>query len=502
MDPMMMQTGQLPPELQAQAMALNRRQMLTQMLMQRSQQPIGVPQNKGRLESAISPLAPLAQVAQALMAGKMAQQGDQDQAQFGKDYNSSLAQAIRNYDTTRMGQPAQPGAPAHGPIEGAASPSAQTPPSAAVPGDQRGAVIQAMTSGFPALQEIGKMDLTALNKNALTPENMLQNAEKYDPKSFTEAMTAYRMGDPGWQSKLVAKPGVHVVDGQIVETPVGGQPKVTGDFSAQFDKNPDGSPKITMIKGADGQMEPYQRSLKDGKLYKLDNAPKQTVTVQGQKFRSKWEDEQAGLVAGSLKGSAEAAKQATGDLNLLKTAINTYNQGINTGSFVDARTAIGKAAETAGIVSPDPKVSNTDYFAKTMAQRILQHTKDLRPMSDSDVNLLKDLLAGKDMTDSSLRRLLELGVDSAQQIIAGHNASVGKAVGLEGTVPGFQDFMTVNGPKDMPTLSPVQVKKVAPQGVEGQPMPPPDLKGYHIEVDANGNKAWVSPDRKHHREIP
>lgn len=490
-----MDTMMLPPELQAQAAALQRKQLLTQMLMQRSQQPAQVPQNKGRLESAMSPLAPLAQVAQALMAGKMAQQGDQEQAQFGQDYKSQQSRDIQNYMQTRDGTPGMPGAPAHGPMEGA-SPSAQTMPTPGVAGDPRAAAVQAMTSGFPALHELGKMDLTAAAKNTMTTKDWLSQAGNYDPKSVVAAQAAAAAGHPNPTSFLVPKQDIKSVGDNLVDVTPGGQPKSVYDASKKFELNPDGSTKEYVI-----DKDRYQREIGSGKYVKMDNAPKQTVTVEGAKFNTKWQDQQAELVGGSLKGSAESAKQAVGDLGLLKTAINTYNQGISTGSFVDARTAIAKAAETFGIKSPDPKVSNTDFFAKTMAQRILQHTKDLRPMSDSDVNLLKDLLAGKDMTDNSLRRLLELGVDSNQQIISNHNASVGRASKMEGTVPGFQDFMNINGPQDMPTLSPVQTKKVAPQSIQSAPVPPPEISNYHLETDANGNKAWVSPDRKQFREI-
>lgn len=417
--------GGLPPELLAQQQAIRRREMINQMMMQRATLSPELPQNSGRLMSKQSALAPFAQIAAGLAANRGMKQGDEDTLKLAQDYKSMKNAAVEKYLATRGTDPNL-------------------------------AMREAMTSDFPQVSHLGQADMTLAAKQTLTPENLLSNADKYTPESFGAAVKAYQAGDKSWPGLLKPKGTVHSAGDSLVETVPGQSPKVLGYYGPEWEKNQDGSPKITMINDVTtGKPEPYQRNSKTGELKKLDNATKISVTqTQGAEgaFAKGMGGGQAKLVEDTLKESRASAQEAVKDLTILGTAINTYNKGIATGSNQSLRTEIGKFAETYGFKSNDPKVSSTDVFMRQMASRILQHTKELRPMSDADSNLLQDIYAGKNLTDDAIRRLLEIGVSQGLGAIEAHNGMVDEHAKLPGAIPQFKKFYGVTAPNGLPKL--------------------------------------------------
>jgi hypothetical protein len=80
-DPMM---DELPPELAAQYKAEQRKQKIAALMSGQAMTPLQAPEVKGRFQGAISPFAGLAQLAQAYMSNKMAENADKGIADIGQ----------------------------------------------------------------------------------------------------------------------------------------------------------------------------------------------------------------------------------------------------------------------------------------------------------------------------------------------------------------------------------------------------------------------------------
>lgn len=141
----------LPPDISVEAQNLAQRQEILKALLGRSLQPTE-PFNYGRRASAISPLAPIAQVATAMMAGKGLRDTNAQGADLAARYNASIPQAMLLAEQARNGSPEVPGAPATGPT-GNTSPSAATPAQAATPGNTT--VSNAILMQHPATRALG-----------------------------------------------------------------------------------------------------------------------------------------------------------------------------------------------------------------------------------------------------------------------------------------------------------------------------------------------------------
>lgn len=124
----------LPEDVSAELPALQRKQLIMQMLLQRGLQPTPMPENYGRRASPVSPLAPLAQMLQTVIGAKGAQSADTEAAGLAGRYNKSITDTLMAAQQARTGMPAMEGTPATGPT-GQTSPSAGVPGVPAVPGN-------------------------------------------------------------------------------------------------------------------------------------------------------------------------------------------------------------------------------------------------------------------------------------------------------------------------------------------------------------------------------
>jgi hypothetical protein len=103
-DPMM---DELPPELAAQYKAEQRKQRIAQVMSGQAMQPLQAPEVKGRFQGAISPLAGLAQLAQAYMSSKMVEGADKNIADIGRrsqEQYSAEAERIGNTPAEQVTQ--------------------------------------------------------------------------------------------------------------------------------------------------------------------------------------------------------------------------------------------------------------------------------------------------------------------------------------------------------------------------------------------------------------
>lgn len=96
---------ELPPELAAQYRAEQRNQKLADILSGQSLQPLQAPEVKGRFQGAISPVAGLAQIAQAYLSSKMANDADARLADIGRQGRDAYSAEVKRVGETIMGRP-------------------------------------------------------------------------------------------------------------------------------------------------------------------------------------------------------------------------------------------------------------------------------------------------------------------------------------------------------------------------------------------------------------
>jgi hypothetical protein len=172
-DPMM---DELPPELAAQYKAEQRKQKIAALMSGQAMTPLQAPEVKGRFQGAISPIAGLAQLAQAYMSNKMAENADKGIADIGQrkqDMYSADVKRVGEVMTGRPDQvlppdvagPPQPGTPAGTPEQVAAAMMESKFPSIA-------------RHGFGQLDQAQKQKQIAADRAALAEQAAYDRAER------------------------------------------------------------------------------------------------------------------------------------------------------------------------------------------------------------------------------------------------------------------------------------------------------------------------------------
>ena len=147
--------GGMPPELFAEFQALQRKQKLTELLTQRSMQPLEAPVIKGRFQGAISPFQGMAKMFDAYNAGQDQQANDKAMAGLGQRYQTGQSAEMDRVTQAMMGTPARAEIPMP-PDELGGGPGA--PAQAAVPltpSQRVQEAIRAQSSQFPMVQRFG-----------------------------------------------------------------------------------------------------------------------------------------------------------------------------------------------------------------------------------------------------------------------------------------------------------------------------------------------------------
>ena len=161
-DPYGLRQSGLPPEMAGDARAIANRERIAKELIAQGMTPLGRARDAGRFVVAphwMEGVAKLAQTYAGTQGLKKAEQGYRD---LGERQAQMEAQAVQDYQRRKYGTPQAPIAPATpNDDEGNRMPSAQPPN---VGADPRGAVESAMLSRFPALQKLGALDLSQLNR--------------------------------------------------------------------------------------------------------------------------------------------------------------------------------------------------------------------------------------------------------------------------------------------------------------------------------------------------
>jgi len=155
--------GGMPPELFAEFQALQRKQKLTELLTQRSMQPLEAPVIKGRFQGAISPFQGMAKMFDAYNAGQDQQANDKAMAGLGQRYQTGSNDAMAQYIAQRQGAPAtSENIIDEQALGGEGAPATINAPGVA--GDPRKAVMDALVSRYPGVRKIGELDYAQLAK--------------------------------------------------------------------------------------------------------------------------------------------------------------------------------------------------------------------------------------------------------------------------------------------------------------------------------------------------
>lgn len=402
--------GYTDPNFNVEAQGLARKRAITNAILARSLQPPQPQPANGGLTVPISPLQGLSGLVQQYFAARAGQDIDSQEQKLAQQYQTGRQKELQDFLTN-------PTAP--------------------------GADTALAASNYPQNAAVGKAAYEARLKGMLTPGERyktIMGSDAYSPESKVAFSLALRNASQGGvvdpDSLLQSAPKVHVSNENIVNYTDPNNPTVK-NIAQQF------SP-VTQIPGQNGPMD-VQTNLATGKIEPVDKSTKQTITV-GETGAVANAKQQAALMGEAVKSGRDLAVNAVGDMRILGAATGAYNQGVITGTGAQLRTSLGKALETFGMKSPDPKISNTDFFAKQMAGRLLAHSSELKPMSDPDRQFLNEVYGGAGMTDSSLRRLIQLGIDQNSAIIAEHNGRVEDYAGTEGSLPGMAKILRVPAP--------------------------------------------------------
>lgn len=349
----------LPPEIAAQASALARRRALAEALMGRALAPAQAPQSGGRMASVMSPLQPIAQVLTAGLASKGLQETDTAGQVLGMSYKEMQNKAIAKYLMDRKKDPMS-------------------------------AAITAASSDFEPVRKLGIADFEAISKGTITPKDLL-GAEGASVPSRVKAATG------GGVTALEAEPKYQAVADQLVEVPreTGGKPRTAGYYGPEYDKNPDGTTKIVQQAGADGKPEPYIRESRSGKLVKLDQAPKVTVTAtadaRGPTAGAEKIFELAATTVSDLGKNARSATQMSESMNRLEAL---DRQGIYSNVTTGPTTWLTNLAQAAGLELSDAQVAklgNTETFnsvSNEALQRLISQLGGNRNVTREEVEYL------------------------------------------------------------------------------------------------------------------
>lgn len=423
-------SGYSDPNFNVEAQGLARQRAIANAIMARSLQPPAPQPANGGLTVPISPLQSLSGLVQQYFAGRAGQDVDQQEQNLATRYSQGEQAELQKFL-------ANPNAP--------------------------GADIAAAASNYARVRAVGEAAYQNRLKQTVGPKDIYEGITKIsgaDPQSQAAAMVAARQpGGTAPETLVAPKKEFHVTNENIVTgTPENPNVKYIGPtFTPPVMTESPAGAFLGQSDTRSQEVKPVQKS----PVTNIINSPENKAAVAVATG-------QADLLKEAAKDSHKGAMDALGDLRILSPAIDAYNRGIFTGMGQGINTAAGKFLEAIHMKSPDSSVSDTDFFAKTMASRILKHTAELRPMSDPDRQFLEGILGGKNVTDSTLRRILDLGVQNNMQALQDHAALVEKYSGAEGSIPGFKNIYSVPSP----TVPKLRELPQGPQPLRGGTMLP------------------------------
>lgn len=386
----------LPPELQAEALAIARRQAIE--------------------ASMINRMSP----GSAGAGRRLADQYGDRMGDLSRRYQSGLQGAVQDYMMKKQGGTFN-------------RPTAEVPVGTGetsqldqndfvrepeqVPGDPTQAALGAISSGYGPLSRLGMEDIKTANKHLLSPEDILK-LDGFDAQSKTMAASLLSQGVPMPQVLRMLKD-----KGQVIQHE-GRVGRVTGssveDLGNLGDKNlptnwenvlrstPTGKnaklgplPGQYFIKTPEGE-DLYQMEFVGGEFRgskKLDNAPRvttnTTLNTQGPKAGATEYFREAGNTVSELGKQARAAQDVQQGLSILK---NKDAQGVFSNVTTGAATFMTSLAQIAGVPLSQQqidKLGNTEAYNSTateMWQKLISQFGGNRGITQQEAEQIKTIL--------------------------------------------------------------------------------------------------------------
>ncbi len=379
-----MSTFSLPPNLMAQQSGIDRKRAIAQALMQSGMTP-----QQGQMVGGhyVGPGlgGAIAQLAQTFGGMAMNNRLDKQQAELGQAYNTQLSEGLDKFLRTREGAPGQTmnDQQAADLMQNDVAPQLAEP----VKADPRRAVLEAMTSGLPPLQQIGQMELQA----------MLRGNGR-DPSMIKEA------------------------GGQFFDLS-SGKPVLLG--GAEY------GPTETI--GGDL----YQRG-PGGKLIKLDNATKVSTTVNNNPTQAGLKKYQEAVGEALAPGgkSRTSAEQANEGLTASVEALQAINDGARMGIAQPAMQVVRKLGAELGIANAD--TAPTEALSAALKQSIFKELGGFgAQVSNSDRDFVRDFSGDLTTDPFALKRMLAIRIAAQIKKVNAHNKQA-QAFGRTVEDPGFE----------------------------------------------------------------
>lgn len=393
-------------DLQAQQIALQRRQQLADMLRSQAMQPSQTQIVSGRAVP-VSPLETIAKLATAYLSNKTAEGLDQKSMALGVEQRKRQAEALRALAPQEAGLGDQtPQVPA-----GAAPDTAQgfTPPQAPAYDPEtraRWVRILAATEANPKLGEkLLEQEMTA-PKWSTSPH--------YDQQGRAFILSE-RGGKPQYLDGIAARDRLENVNG------VWQNPYKQGEntFAPQDPNKPFGMGPNGVVPNL-----PYQN-------YELNKAKAGAPSVSV-KTEMKAAESIAGQVGPILKDSAIAAQGAVQQQDAARRVIEAVDSNkLFAGPGAGTRLKVAQIGDLLGIGGKDnaEKIANTRQAIRGLAEMTLQGRKQMSgqgAITESESKLAERATSGsiEDMTAAELRQLANASARASQYIVNDHNRKV------------------------------------------------------------------------------
>lgn len=391
-------------DYEAQQGDINRRRKLMDAMMAMSLQGPQTPQS-GNLVAGTNPMAALATVLQAHLANKGGKKLDAQQGELSKRYSDDLRQGMEQFYRTSEGQQYQSGVmlPQNGQL--------QTVTEAPNP---RKAVLDAIGSNHPVLQQFGMSQLEAQQKAGLEPKDLLPYAT---PESIQEMISGGMLGFKPKQADLKEVGGILYDPSTRNVAQLGGR-----------------DPTVETV-GADL----YERNPSTDQLKKLDNAPQTTIN-NNMNAESAFQ-RAFGQAEGTRLSAAVAMRPQMQDaVNATEKGLELLQQGIHTG--ITGNIANNLQRVDAALFNSDPaKSARTQEFISYIGDVVIpglkafggsdtvEEMKYLQAVSGGDITLEPQALSQilQSIDQKTRRKLNE--VDGALEQVRAQGMTV-PTVGL------------------------------------------------------------------------
>lgn len=410
--------------------ALLRQQNIINAMQQQNLQPMGGTETAaGGYAVKKSPMEGIAKIANAFMLSQGQQNLQNDQKALGTRYAGDLKTDMGNFMSAMNAQPGTTPA-----VEGN-NPSAFVPAQTTTPADvsrnRQQAIMDAISSNHPVMQQFGMGQLQYMMKNdQMTMKDWLDLAGggKYEPDSVVAAQRA------GNTALLKPAKQYHTVNNQLVDTT--NTPTVALDGRDKF------GPVSTVAQTPGGPVLGQQNS----GTGEVKFAPPGTninlnTTTTGANELAK------GAVA-NLQESYKTAKDLPQVYSGLQQARQFLDAGVKAGSASDAAMQISKASEALGLGPVDPTIANTETFRAKLANQVLEKVKALKPASDTDIKYAKEASgANLQLSLQALNNLLDSATAATVNTYRRHSQLYDSMQGR----PGYDqhDLASYNVPMDI-----------------------------------------------------